>query len=113
MDPSSKPSRALGAILGGLVVGAFCFLHILKVEHPYDEIETLFRGTVAGREVHAISHRPPNQGPLTTLTCKRANTLTPPLPTGISRQYSPAPSVCSAADVVAQGPEGEIACCTV
>jgi hypothetical protein len=45
-----------GAVFGGLLVGAFGYLQRLKTEHHYREIETFFRGTVAGKEVLGISY---------------------------------------------------------
>jgi hypothetical protein len=59
MQPSKKTKAlciALGAVLGGLIGAAFCILQSLKSEHHYREIETFFRGNVAGKEVLGISY---------------------------------------------------------
>ena len=59
MKPSTK-TKALcivgGMLVGGLLVGGFCFLQSLKIEHHYRELETFFRGSVAGKEVLGISY---------------------------------------------------------
>ena len=58
MQPSKKTKAlciALGAVLGGLIGAAFCILQSLKRAHHYREIETFFRGNVAGKEVLGIS----------------------------------------------------------
>lgn len=59
MQPSKKTKAlciALGAVLGGLIGAAFCVLQSLKSEHHYREIETFFRGNVAGKQVLGISY---------------------------------------------------------
>ena len=45
-----------GTLFGGLLVGVFWFLHALKTEHHYRELETFFRSSVAGKEVLGISY---------------------------------------------------------
>lgn len=59
MQPSRKTKLsciAAGALLGGLLVGGLGFVQQLKTEHHYRELNTFFRGTVAGNEVLGISY---------------------------------------------------------
>jgi hypothetical protein len=59
MQPSKKTKAlyiALGSVLGGLIGAAFCIAQSLKSAHHYREIETFFRGNVAGKEVLGISY---------------------------------------------------------
>jgi hypothetical protein len=59
MQPSNRTKAlcvALGTVFGGLIGAAFCILLSLKSEHHYREIETFFRGNVAGKTVLGVSY---------------------------------------------------------
>ena len=59
MQPFTKAKArwvAVGIAFGGILGGVSCFLQYLRNAHHYREIETFFRGSVAGQEVLGISY---------------------------------------------------------
>ncbi|RBP45802.1 hypothetical protein DES53_102184 [Roseimicrobium gellanilyticum] len=46
----------LGTVIGGLAVGTVFVFYALATKHHYQELETFYRGNVAGHEVVGISY---------------------------------------------------------
>lgn len=46
----------LGTVIGNVIVGVVFVLYVIATKHHYRELETFYRGNVAGHEVVGISY---------------------------------------------------------